>query len=237
MTKIDRFDRIIYALERKVVGWISLGMALIVFLDVVHRIFSRTPGRLSAMLNLEPVTASIIIFIAVWVLAYGAIRTREGKKIKAARVLLRSLAATILLGLSIEAFTRWMPEGLVWSPYLGLSALLWIGLLGASMATRMGQHLSLELGEKLWPARLLAPVRRVNGLIVGAFCALLAVLAGNSIGDHFQDWRSGPGAGLIPAIGWPKWSVFVVIPYSFSMMALRFWAQAFGWTKKEEPRT
>lgn len=240
MSAIERIDQAIYSIERKLVGWISLGMALIVFLDVVHRIFSRKPGRLATILGpivnqdpmaLDSFVTPLFIFLCFWFVVYAAIRSRAKTEQPA---LLRSFGVTAALTLVVQAFLYFVPEGLVWSPYLGLAALLWIGLLGASMATHNGQHLSMELGEKIWPKKLLGPVRKLNGSIVGAFCAFLAVLATTSLQDHLHDWSSGPGAGLIPAIGWPKWVVFTVIPYAFGMMALRFWAQAIGWVKRPE---
>lgn len=239
MKTLAKIDEAIYHWERKLAGWISLGMAVVVFFDVVHRIFSRTPGRLSTFLGsnlgrdpmeLETGIAPAIIFLCFWLLSFGALKTRGGYQ----NVGVRSLIATVVLTVIVQGFLRFVPQGLVWSPYLGLSALLWMGLLGASMATHKGQHLSMELGEKLWPKKLLKPVRLINGLVVGGFCAFLAILACTSLSDHFQDWNSGPEAGLIPAIDWPKWVVFSIIPYAFSMMALRFWAQATGLLKRPE---
>lgn len=237
--RLVKVDRAIYRGERFLAGWISLAMAAIVFLDVVHRIFSRTPGRLSIFFGsafgadpvaLDALFSPILIFICFWSLAFGAVRTRDSSVKRARRstgaALSLSFAFTAASAIAVQAFLRFVPEGLVWSPYLGLSALLWIGLLGASMAAHLGQHLSLEIGEKIWPARFLPAVRGLKGFLVGAFCLLLAVLACESLADHYRDWRSGPGAGLIPSIDWPKWVVFLVIPYAFGMMSLRFWGQA-----------
>lgn len=241
MNRFEKIDRGIYIAERFVAGWISLGMAAIVFFDVVHRVFSRSPGRISSLLGtwlekdplvFEPVFSPCIILLSIWALAFGALKTRGSEK-----VFLKSILATAALTGIVQAFLIFVPQGLVWSPYLGLSALLWIGLLGASMATHQGSHLSMELGEKLWPKKALRAVRGVNGIIVGVFCAFLAVLAVASLLDHYKDWTSGPEAGLIPAIEWPKWVVFTVIPYAFSVMAFRFCSQALGLIKKPENKS
>jgi TRAP-type C4-dicarboxylate transport system permease small subunit len=132
-------------------------------------------------------------------------------------------------------YVRWVPQGMVWAPYFGLTCLLWIGLLGASMATHSGQHLALEMGEKIWPERFRPHVKRVAAAIVGLLTLALCLLGVLSVVDHYRDWASGPGAGLIPSIDWPKWAVFLVVPYSFGMMALRNFARAAGLLPEPKP--
>lgn len=238
---LKKIDGAIYRGERTLVGYLFFLMAIVVFVDVVHRIFSRTPGRvsviLSALLSGSPtpqaldvwVTPTIIAF-SVFFLAFGAIRTRARAKTKKVPPLgkntVQAVIASVVLGAVVAAFTTFVPQGLVWSPYFGLCSLLWIGLIGASMATYNNQHLTLEMGEKLWPAKMLPHVRTVNGLIVAAFAGFIAILGAMSVLDHFQDWRSAPGAALVPSIDWPKWIVFIVIPYSFGMISLRYLARA-----------
>jgi len=78
------------------------------------------------------------------------------------------------------------------------------------------------MGEKLWPKKMLPAVRTFAQLIVGAFVLTIAYLGTLSVIEHYNDWQSGPQAGLIPSIDWPKWMVYLVIPYAFLMMGLRF---------------
>ncbi|MBL7714496.1 MAG: TRAP transporter small permease [Bdellovibrionales bacterium] len=248
MKLIQTIDQKLYSFEKRAVGWLFVAMSAVVFVDVVHRIFSRSPGRLSVILSgplktsaeeLEkgmPLFLSLILFV----LCFGALKTRNSSKAvkksaskkKLGRLLGEALALEVALILVVGLFVKFMPSGLIWSPYFGLSCLLWVGLLGASMATYTGQHLQMEMGEKLWPKNLRPHVAVVQGWVVGIFCAIIAILGKLSVLDHFMDWRSGPGAGLIPSIDWPKWLVYSVIPYSFAVMAFRFIGRAMGWTKK-----
>jgi TRAP-type C4-dicarboxylate transport system permease small subunit len=223
---------------------------LVVFADVLHRVFSRTPGRLASIIAplvqstpeaMDPIIDRIAVPIILFIVALGAIYSRAHalkKNIKTSSALVQAFFGSLSAGLLIIAFIKLVPSGLVWSPYFGLSCLLWLGLLGASIATHQGQHLALEMGEKLWPARLRPAVSKIASLLVGGFCMLISVLAILSVKDHYTDWSSGPGAGLIPSIDWPKWAVYLVIPYSFFMMGFRFMGRSIGLiseaTKKDE---
>jgi TRAP-type C4-dicarboxylate transport system permease small subunit len=92
------------------------------------------------------------------------------------------------------------------------------------------------MGDKLWPEHLLPWVKKVTHVTVAVFCFGLAILGLLSVVDHYEDWVSGPGAGLIPSIDWPKWLVFAIIPYAFGMMGLRFLGRAAGLLPEPKPQ-
>ncbi|MBI4819073.1 MAG: TRAP transporter small permease [Deltaproteobacteria bacterium] len=238
--KLDRLDAAIFSFEKKLVGALTLLMASVVFVDVAHRVFSRRPGRLATLLSgwigespesLDTFAAPAITFVVFVILVFGAIRGRaEAKGENAARgkAFVLSVGLTAILAASVQALIYLRPEGFVFAPYLALSALLWSGLIGASMATYSTKHLALEMGEKLWPKSLQPSVRSFAQLVAGGFALVLAVLGAMSVADHFQVWTTSPEAGLIPSVDLPKWLVFLVVPYAFGMIGLRFVARAFG---------
>jgi TRAP-type C4-dicarboxylate transport system permease small subunit len=78
------------------------------------------------------------------------------------------------------------------------------------------------MGEKIWPEKMLPWIRKLANIVVAILTIALAYLAIISILEHFKDWNSGPGAGLIPSIDWPKWAVYLIIPYAFLVMGMRF---------------
>lgn len=235
MELLRKIDKKIYQGERFLVGHLFLAMSVVVFIDVLHRVFSRQPGRLSVFFahifnshrpeEFETILSPAIIILSTIVVTYFALKTRaKSKKIEfnKGKAFLKALVISAgLIGIT-QAFIRLDPEGLVWAPYFGLICLLWIGFIGASMATHTNQHLLLEMGEKLWPEKFLPVVRMVAAVVVGTFVLTIAYLGTLSVMDHLSDWQSGPQAGLIPSIDWPKWLVYMVIPYAFSMMGLRF---------------
>jgi TRAP-type C4-dicarboxylate transport system permease small subunit len=241
VTRLDRLDRAIYRGERFFAGALFLLMAVVVFADVVHRVLSRTPGRFSVMLSgvlgrspeeLETSVSPALILLLFFFIAWLAIRTRarpDGTpRPGRGTCVLLAVASTLVLAIAARLFLKLAPEGIVWAPYFGLCCLLWSGLIGASMATYTGQHLTMEMGEKIWPSAALPWIRRLAQLLTGAFTLVIATLGAMSVRAHFEDWSSGPGAGLIPSIDWPKWIVFLVIPYAFVMITLRFWGRMAG---------
>ncbi len=207
--------------------------------SVAHRVFTRPEGRLStAILALlhrlgrhpdaavvhGPVSAALNA-LACLALAYLAARTlpRPWPRHKA---LIFGLFVTALVALSIRALVTFMPSGLVWAPAAALACMLWAGLLGASIAAAQGRHLSLEVGNHLWPARH-RPIARITGLLLAcATSALLAALAGVSVHEHWHTWATTPDAATLLPTGLPLWLVLAILPWSFGMMALRFLRQA-----------
>lgn len=232
-----KIDGRILDIEKTVIAIFFLLMSGAVFIDVVHRVFSRTPGRLSFLLSsllarfgtvvapahLDRLVSPLIIFFVGVLICVIAVSTSSKEKSFSVKSVLKGAGAMLVLTLVVQAVVRFIPYGFVWSPYFGLIGFLWIGLLGASGATSLHQHLQLEMGEKLWPKKFLPHVLKVNRGLSALFCLGLAILAAHSVIDHFQDWSSAGGsAGLIPSLGWPKWIVYLVIPYAFSMMSVRF---------------
>lgn len=236
----DSIDVLICKAEKSIASFLFLLMSLVVFADVLHRVFSRTPGRLASMIApllqstpeaMDPVIDRAVVPVLFFIAAFGAILSRARAlktEVRLGKAALQAFVGSLGTGLAIIAFIKLVPSGLVWSPYFGLSCLLWLGLLGASIATHQGQHLALEMGEKLWPEKLRPTISKIASSLVGGFCLLIGVLAVLSVKDHYVDWSSGPGAGLIPSIEWPKWAVYLVIPYSFSMMGFRFLGRSIG---------
>lgn len=243
--RLVKLDARIYKIERIVVGVLFLVMALVVFLDVVHRVFSRVPGRLAILFagplgttaeNLDSVAAPVFIGATLLALTYAALRTRAGKTAPSrVRTLFTAALFTAIATTVVQAYVLLMPDGVVWAPYLALSILLWIGLVGASLATYAGRHLAMEMGEKLWPKRLRTPVRVTAQLVTASFCSLIVVLGSISLADHFSAWQASPRADLLPSVDLPKWIVFAVVPYAFAMMAGRFLGHATGFLPTPKP--
>ncbi len=204
----------IYAIEQRFVA-LAIGiMGVVVFLDVLHRVTARdlTWGWRAAW-----------FVIGVFAVT-GALRLRGQQGAKTWGI---AAGVVVLLYGAILLFHFVLPNGLVWSQTLGLALMLWVGVFGASMATREHRHLALDLGSKLWPKKLLPKVQGVGNVVTSLFCLALALLAVVSVRDHFGDWRDTDGAGgTFPALPIPKWLVFGGMPLGFAVMSVRFFAQA-----------
>ncbi len=231
---LRRIDALLYKSERVLAGALFLGMALVMFASVTHRVFSREEGRLAGMVaslvgvELDKATLDGPATIALNVLltfgfSYAALRTiQRAKPFGAGQALGLALGATVLLAVLVKVLLVALPNGVVWGPVVALCCMLWVGFLGASIATYEKRHLALEMGEKIWPERTMPYVRALAMLAAALFSAFLLALSVLSIRDHYAGWDVNPLAGNLLPTQIPKWVVFLIFPYTFLVMTLRF---------------
>lgn len=232
---LDRVDRGIHRAEKAVAGALFLVMAAVMLVYVLHRVFSRPEGRLSlAVLKIfggnpatihGPVSLALNVLLC-FLLTYAMIRTiaREPQYPRG-QALGMALGATALCAGLVKGILVVLPNGLIWGPRFALACMLWIGFLGASIATHEKRHLALEMGDKIWPAKLLPGIRALAMLCAAGMCAFLFLLAWKSIGAHHAKWllnKAAEGENLSSELQIPRWALLVVLPYTFAMMTLRF---------------
>jgi len=128
------------------------------------------------------------------------------------------LAMIILAGVDILARTLF-GGGVVWVQPLLRVMVLWLGLLGALLATRSREHIAIDLINRLAGAQ----TRRWLGVLTSAFAAFIClVIAWNAQAFVRFAFEFGDVAfGRVPA-----WPLQLVIPLSFALMGLRFTLQA-----------
>jgi len=208
---IRAFDEGLFRVERWLVAAILVVMGLVVFLDVVHRVSTRQGSLLANPL---------LVGVAFSVLGALALRTRG-----------RSPVGGIAVGLGAalfqQALIRLFPNGFIWSQALALALTLWLGLLGASLAAHDRRHLALDVGSKLWPARLAPKAVAVGHVLTAAFCAAVVWYSGESVLDHLGTWsESGHQAGTLAGTAIPKWFAAAAVPYGMAALTFRFLDEA-----------
>jgi TRAP-type C4-dicarboxylate transport system permease small subunit len=133
-------------------------------------------------------------------------------------------AVGVLAGVTLGALgLAWaVPEGYSWADKRALFLLLWVGFLGASMATRQGKHIKLDIARKLCPPRLLRWYNALSYFVAASFTGFLVYLGWIYMfhEDYGRFWsRTVPGEI-------PDWLVVLAIPVSLLLMTLRFAAKA-----------
>jgi TRAP-type C4-dicarboxylate transport system permease small subunit len=205
-----------------------------VFLDALHRIFAADEGRLERLVvALLPgaweragraAIAPLLLVLAAFGVSYGALRTRHPEGTRR-RALATAALATVALAGATQLLVRGLPNGLVWSQQLALCFLLWVGLAGASLATRERAHIAFELAGRIWPRRLQRPAELLARAAAAGFSLFLAVLAAAHAREHYLEWASsGRVAGVFEGARLPRWLLFAFLPLPLAVMGLRFFA-------------
>ncbi len=128
------------------------------------------------------------------------------------------VALMVFLGFLQILFRNLISIGIVWVDPLVRHLVLWIALLGASLATRENRHISIDLlSGYLSPALQ----RRVQGglqLFSALICLLLVHPAIRFLENDYQ-------AGRILALGVPMWLSQAIMPVMMLVLGVRFLLQ------------
>lgn len=128
------------------------------------------------------------------------------------------LTMVVLAGVDIIARTVF-GGGIGWVPPLLRVMVLWLGLLGALLATRSREHIAIDLINRLGGEGLKRVCAAFTSLFAAAVCAIVA-------------WHSQAFVQLAYEYGdqafsqLPAWPMQLIIPFCFALMALRFAVQA-----------
>jgi TRAP-type C4-dicarboxylate transport system permease small subunit len=210
--RIRRLDSLWYSGERAVCGVMFLAMSLMVFAAVVSDIFGTRRSLIDVV--------GLLLFCFLGTRTY---KVKEGKTRPGLAV-----SAGIAVGLTaaiagvVALYIHFFPGGFVWAQKLALVMMLWVALLGASMATYERAHLALELGEKLWPKKVIHFVNAFAHAVTSFFTLALFVFSIKMAADHF-----GWGTHVEANMWLPAWVAVLIMPYTFLAMTVRLLAQTY----------
>jgi TRAP-type C4-dicarboxylate transport system permease small subunit len=141
---------------------------------------------------------------------------------KAEQVLIVIVLSVMLLLATLQVLLRnaW-DFGLPWIDILLRHLVLWLGIMGASLATRMNRHIRIEALLRFLPARHQRFVERGVLLIAAAICTLLGVAAVDLV-------RQEQATGSMAFGPVPTWMLQLVLPVGFAIVAFRFGLQTFS---------
>lgn len=239
---LRRLDRSVYRLERSFVVFALLAMAIVVFLDVVHRAFSGDGNKVTDAVakvggwfgaGLEPGTAGYvqlnsvvpwIVFAVMAVLTQFAIRVAtRARPVPHGRAWVYALAGVVATYGLARLFVVVVPNGLIWSQNFALVLTLWVGFFGASMATHEHKHLSVEAVQRHIPPSLRKWVACASAILTAVFCAALLWLSIRYVVFNYAEYEStGHQGGLVQGLNMPKYLAFLALPIAFTVMVVRF---------------
>jgi len=128
---------------------------------------------------------------------------------------------TILLSLMIAiAFLQIVlrnifATGIAWADPLVRNLVLWVGFVGAAIATKEGKHITIDV----LPQRVPQQVKAIIGIIIQLFAAFICGLLTFA---SVKFVRNEAIMGSITFVGVPAWVPQLILPITFGIMALRF---------------
>lgn len=130
--------------------------------------------------------------------------------------LLALLLGTMVLLASGQILLRNVFQaGLLWADPLLRALVLWVGLLGALVASRENRHISIDVLSRLLPARARGAAQAVTSLFT---TGVSGVVAYHAVRFAASDYAAGTEAFS----GVPAWIVESIVPFAFAVVALRY---------------
>jgi len=128
----------------------------------------------------------------------------------------------LMIGLSVtQIFLRNLfDSGIVWSDILVRILVLWVGLLGAMVASRQGNHINVDILDRYLPERVKPLVSTVVQLFTALICTVATYFSLLFVQGEYAD-----GGTLFARV--PAWVCESIIPFAFAVIALRYFMLSF----------
>jgi len=132
--------------------------------------------------------------------------------------------AMIVLAFGQIIMRNLFEAGFIWVDPMLRVMVLWVGLLGALVATRMDKHITVDV-----LTRLLTPGWQTISKI---FTRLFAAVISGIIAWHAARFVIGEREmGSIAFSGIPSWILELIIPIGFGLISLRYFAEVICWIR------
>ena len=129
------------------------------------------------------------------------------------------LSIMIVLAFAQVIMRNFFDTGLLWADPFLRHMVLWIGFLGASLATQQEKHINIDLVTRFFSPRNTNFVRIATNLFAAAVCFGLAKAGWTFLQSEIET------GDILLTIGqkeFPAWWFQVIIPFGFGLMSFRF---------------
>jgi TRAP-type C4-dicarboxylate transport system permease small subunit len=125
------------------------------------------------------------------------------------------LTMMILIAFSQIVLRNFFDTGISWGDSLVRYLVVWVGFIGAAIATREDKHINIDVVSRWLTGPQGNCIQLVSHFFSTAVCGLLTMAAIKFI--HFEAQM-----GSTTFFGLPVWAPEIIIPITFGLMALRF---------------
>ena len=134
------------------------------------------------------------------------------------------LTAMIVLASTQILLRNLLDSGFVWIDPLLRVLVLWLGLIGATVATRNNRHIRIDLLSKLFSRNTHRLIQSIIGQVSAWTCLVVAWYGFKWIQMDYVD-------GLTSFAGVPAWLLEVIIPVTFALIGLRYLIMSVCWAQ------
>lgn len=106
-------------------------------------------------------------------------------------------------------------EGILWGDILTRHLVLWIGFLGAALATSNERHISIDAFTRFLSARARSMVKVVTNVFAAVICYFLLRASQTFVANEILDGRVVYGQI-------PSWYAQIIIPVGFGLLLIHF---------------
>ena len=130
------------------------------------------------------------------------------------------LSLMILIAFAQIVLRNVFTTGLAWGDPFLRNLVLWVGFIGATLATREGKHINIELVSRWLPSLGKNLIDSFIHLFSFSICGFLAYAALKFIKNEFQ-------MGTLTFLNIPVWIPELILPATFGLMTFRFALRSF----------
>ena len=143
-------------------------------------------------------------------------------------VLITLLAVMVVMAFLQVVLRNLFSSGILWADVLLRHILLWLGFLGAAIATSENRHINIDSVRRFLSPRMRLAAEVVTNLFAAGICILLASAAWKFVQGEIADRRT-----VLEDI--PSWYFQIIIPVGFSLIAVHFIIRAILRSRGQAP--
>lgn len=134
-------------------------------------------------------------------------------------LLISLLLLMIVIAVIQIVMRNFMGAGLIWAESLLRIIVLWLALLGAMVASRNDEHIAIDVLVDKLPQNIGYFVMRLTRVLTALICSVVAWYSFKFVIDEYE--YGDIAFGIIP-----HWLCEAIIPFSLTIMAIRYFISA-----------
>lgn len=134
-------------------------------------------------------------------------------------LLILFLAVMLVMAFFQVLLRNFFSSGILWADIFLRHLVLWIGFLGAALATSQERHISIDAFTRFLPERIKSATRVLTNLFAAIVCYYLMTASIKFVRTEIE-------AGTAIYANIPVWYAEIIIPVGFGLLVIHFLVRA-----------